>query len=99
MISFDSANKYVITMSKKFKRNIKLAKRRGFDVEMMKPIVHNLANDIPLDPRYHDHQLSGGMSRFRECHIAPDWLLLYEKTDGALILYLYATGTHADIME
>ena len=86
-------------MSSKFKRNIKLAIRRGLDVELMKPIVHSLANDIPLDPKYRDHQLSGNWSRFRECHVTPDWLLLYEKTTGALILYLYATGTHTDILE
>ena len=86
-------------MSNRFKRNIKLAIRRGLDVELMKPIVHNLANDIPLDPKYRDHQLSGNLNRFRECHVTPDWLLLYEKTAGTLILYLYATGTHADILE
>ena len=99
MISFGSDNKYEITMSNRFKRNIKLAIRRDLDVELMKPIVHNLANDIPLDPKYRDHQLSGSLSRFRECHITPDWLLLYEKTADTLILYLYATGTHADILE
>ena len=99
MISFDSANKYKITMSSKFKRNLKLAKRRGLNVEIMKPIVHNLANDIPLDPKYRDHQLCGDLSRFRECHITPNWLLVYEKTDATLTLYLYAIGTHADILE
>jgi len=99
MISFDTANKYKITMSGKFKRNVKLAKRRGLDIELLKPIVHNLANDIPLDLKYRDHQLSGYLSRFRECHVTPDWLLVYEKTNTTLTLYLYATGTHADILK
>ena len=99
MISFSLENKYKIATSSRFKRNIKLAKKRGLDVELMRPIVHNLANDIHLDPKYHDHQLIGDMKRFRECHITPDWLLVYEKTGDTLILFLYATGTHSDILE
>ena len=99
MIQFDSANKYTITMSGKFKRCIKLAKKRGYNLESLKPIVHSLANDIPLEPKHRDHQLVGDMNRFRECHVTPDWLLVYEKTGGTLVLYLYATGTHADILE
>ncbi|MDR2166506.1 MAG: type II toxin-antitoxin system YafQ family toxin [Clostridiales bacterium] len=97
MINFGSKNKYEITMSGKFRRNMKLAKKRGLDLDKLKSIVHNLANDIPLDPKHNDHQLKGDMRHFRECHITPDWLLVYEKTDSTLILYLYSTGTHADL--
>jgi len=99
MIAFGSINKYKITMSGKFKRDVKLAKKRGCDMELIGTVVHNLANDIPLAPKYRDHQLGGSLSRFRECHITPDWLLIYEKTSSILILYLYATGTHSDILE
>ncbi|MCL1788826.1 MAG: type II toxin-antitoxin system YafQ family toxin [Oscillospiraceae bacterium] len=99
MIQFDAKSKYQITMSGKFKRGIKLAKKRGLDIELLKPIVHNLANDIPLDPKYLDHKLTGNMKQFRECHIAPDWLLVYEKIGSSLILYLYSTGSHTDILE
>ena len=99
MIDFGSDNKYDITMSNRFKRGIKAAKKRGLDLNLLFPVVHDLANDIPLDSKYRDHQLIGNMSQFRECHISPDWLLVYEKTENTLVLYLYATGTHTDLLE
>jgi len=91
--------KYKVLFSSRYKRNLKKIQKRKYNLELLYEVVRDLANDISLDPKYRDHQLSGDMSRFRECHITPDWLLLYEKTRGALILYLYSTGTHADILE
>ncbi|MCL2082305.1 MAG: type II toxin-antitoxin system YafQ family toxin [Oscillospiraceae bacterium] len=92
--------KYKVLFSSKYKRNLKKIQKRRYDLELLYEVIRNLANDIPLEPKYRDHQLTGNMNRFRECHIAPDWLLVYEKTSqGVLTLYLYATGTHADLLE
>ena len=91
--------KYKVIFSSKYKRNLKKIQKRKYNVELLYEVVRDLANDIPLDPKYRDHQLSGDWIRFRECHVTPDWLILYEKTIDALILYLYTTGTHSDILE
>ena len=91
--------KYKIVFSTKYKRNLKKTQKRKYDLELLYKVIRDLANDIPLDLKYRDHQLTGNMKQFRECHITPDWLLVYEKAEDILILYLYATGTHADLLE
>ncbi len=62
--------------------------------------IEQLAQDIPLPPNWKDHQLKGNMQQFRECHIggSGDWLLIYEKQETEMILYLLATGTHAALL-
>jgi len=91
--------KYTIFPSAKFKRTRKLAKKRGLDVDLLDWAIDQLAQDIPLPTNWKDHQLKNNLKHFRECHIggSGDWLLIYEKQDVDMILYLLATGTHADL--
>ena len=69
---------------------------RGLDVNLLKDIILKLGNGIPLDEKYKDHALKGDWDGFRECHIQPDWLLIYLVEDDILTLTLVDTGTHAD---
>jgi len=70
-------------------------KRRGKQLERLREVVRLLAAGLPLEERYHDHPLLGGYRGARECHIEPDWLLIYELTEEELILI--RTGSHADL--
>ena len=89
--------KYEIKNTTQFKKDYKLAKRRGLDISLLKDIVTKLANVEPLDPKYKDHSLSGNWTGHRECHIQPDWLLIYRYEENVLILTLTRTGTHSGL--
>ena len=78
-----------------FRRDVKLAGKRGNDLSKLRAAILLLAAGIPLPPRYHDHPLRGNWAHHRDCHLEPDWLLIY-KIDGD-DLYLVRTGTHADL--
>ena len=80
-----------------FKKDYKRIKKRGYDTRLLEKVVGFLAEEHPLPLEYRDHALSGDYSGCRECHIAPDWLLVYEVADRDLILYLMRTGTHSDL--
>lgn len=86
-----------IVMSNRFKRDLKLAARRGYNFELLDEIVNKLARRELLPEKNRDHALSGDYAGCRECHIAPDWLLVYQTEDKELILYLMRTGTHSDL--
>ena len=86
-----------IVPSNKFKKHLKLAVKRGYDIKLLENVVNRLANEEPLDPKYKDHTLSGDYSGFRECHITPDWLLVYQVINDELVLFLSRTGTHSDL--
>lgn len=89
-----------IDRSNEFKRQYKLMVKRGNKLNEINGIIALLANDMPLPPKNKDHSLTGNWRFFRECHIQPDWLLIYQKqdsNDGCGILRLEATGTHADL--
>lgn len=86
-----------LILTGKFKKSLKLAKKRGLNISALDEVVTMLQNDIPLDMRYCDHELKGRFAGFRECHIQPDWLLIYLKEDEYLTLTLVDTGTHADL--
>ncbi len=88
-----------IVFSSQYKKDVKLARKRNLPEEELNAVVFNLANDIPLAPKYRDHELLNQFKGFRECHIKPDWLLMYRKTsDGTLqILELVRTGSHSDL--
>ena len=88
---------YQIEMSSRFKKDYKLAKKRGYNMELLKDVVNLLARGEQLPEKYLDHPLSGDYRGTRECHIAPDWLLIYKKDNKELILYLMRTGTHSDL--
>ena len=80
-----------------FKKDYKRIKKRGYDTRLLEQVVGLLADGQALPPEYRDHALSGDYSGCRECHIAPDWLLVYEVVERDLILYLMRTGTHSDL--
>jgi len=86
-----------IVYTNKMKRDVKLMKRRGKDIAKLITTLSLLAGGEPMPPTYRDHQLSGNLSDFRECHIEGDWLLLYQIFEDKLILSASATGTHSDL--
>ena len=78
-----------------FKKDIKRMRKRGKKFEKTKEIIEELAAGLPLDEKYRDHPLVGQYKGTRECHIEPDWLLIYEITKSELVLV--CTGTHSDL--
>lgn len=86
-----------IVPSNQFKKDLKSAKKRGYDMEHLQKVVHALANGENLDKKYRDHALAGDYSGFRECHVEPDWLLIYRIDQDVLELFLFRTGTHSDL--
>lgn len=80
-----------------FKRDYKRIKKRGYDVTKLAEVVDMLASGQELPAKYKDHPLIGDYEGCRECHIAPDWLLVYEMMEDELLLYLTRTGTHSDL--
>lgn len=88
---------YEVILTGKFKKSLKIAKKRGLDLLLLDRVVTMLQNNVPLEEKYRDHELKGRYQGFRECHIQPDWLLIYLKDDGVLTLTLVDTGTHSDL--
>ena len=88
---------YNIRPTSKFQRDLKRAKKRGYDISLLTGIIKKLAVGEPLPEKNRDHDLSGDYVGCRECHITPDWLLIYKIKDNELILVLTRTGTHSDL--
>lgn len=88
-----------VVLSNRFKKDLKLAKKRGLDLELLNSVVTQLASGNKLDAKFRDHDLGGNYAGFRECHIKPDWLLIYRIDGNRLILFLNRTGSHADLFE
>lgn len=87
-----------IKVRKSFEKDLKRIKKSGnYNLEKLFEIVDKLAKGITLEERYRDHKLSGKYEGFRECHISPDWLLIYEIKEDELVLFLYRTGSHSDL--
>lgn len=86
-----------IAYTRRMKRDVRLMKKRGKDLDKLEDAVDRIARREALPERFRDHALTGNLSDFRECHIEPDWLLLYQVFDDVLILSLTATGSHADL--
>ncbi|MCD7855813.1 MAG: type II toxin-antitoxin system YafQ family toxin [Clostridiales bacterium] len=86
-----------IISSNRFKKDLKLAAKRGYNLDLLDEIVNTLAEQKPLPPKNRDHGLTGDYIDFRECHIQPDWLLVYRVDGEDLILFLSRTGTHSDL--
>lgn len=91
--------KYELVLSGKFKKGLKSAKKRGLDISLLNSVIDKLLQKIPLEEKYQDHSLKGNWDGFRECHIQPDWLLIYLIEDDILTLTLVDTGTHADLFK
>ena len=96
MIEFSTkVTKYTLSYTSAMRKDLK----RGYSMTEFADVISRLANDEPLEERLQDHALSGNWAGHRELHIRPDWLLIYQKKDGLLILELTRTGTHADLLE
>lgn len=89
--------KYEIRFTTQFKRDLKRVKKQGKDIETLFTVIETLANGEPLAAKYRDHDLTGNYKGCRECHVDPDWLLIYEIDNGTLVLMLYRTGSHAEL--
>ena len=90
---------YNLKPTTQFKKDLKICQKRGYDIELLKKVLNILKNGEPLPEKYHDHPLSGTFKNCRECHILPDWLLIYEYSNNDLIIYLTRTGTHSDLFK
>ncbi len=88
---------YKLRPTTKFKSDLKRIKKRGYDLSLLSSTIDQLVKGIILPFKYKDHPLSGEYIDQRECHIDPDWLLIYEKDDQEMVLYLIRTGTHSDL--
>ena len=89
---------YVIKPTNRFSKDLKRMKKRGYKISLLTEVIKQLAAGERLDKKYRDHSLKGNYDGCRECHITPDWLLIYEIANGELILYLTRTGTHSDLL-
>ena len=89
--------KYSIQITTQFKKDYKQAVKRGCDITKLKKVISMLADGEKLPQKYSDHALKGIFSGYRECHIEPDWLLIYKISEDVLVLSLYRTGSHSDL--
>ena len=90
---------FEVVLSNRFRKDLKLAAKRGLRLDELNAIVEQLAAGQPLPERNRDHALTGDYIGFRECHIRPDWLLVYRVDGDALELFLFRTGTHTDLFD
>ena len=90
---------YELIKTSRFKAGVKLARKRGLDISLLEDVIEKLRLDQPLEAKHHNHEVSGNFKGVWECHIQPDWLLLYLKENGVLVLTLVDTGTHSDIFK
>ncbi|WP_072500645.1 type II toxin-antitoxin system YafQ family toxin [Olsenella phocaeensis] len=88
-----------LVFTSQFKKDYKKAKRRGLDMSELRTVLESLSNEETLEKRYRDHALVGRYIGFRECHVRPDWLLVYSIDRDALILVAARTGTHSDLFD
>ena len=86
-----------LRFTSKFQKDYKLIKKRNYDISKLKTVVLMLRNREQLPAKYLDHALSGKYTGYRECHIEPDWLLIYQIENERLLLVLLRTGTHSDL--
>ena len=89
--------KYTVRRTKKFCKELKKMLKRGADLDKLETVVNILAAGETLPPQYHDHALTGDLEGTRDCHITPDWLLLYRIENDVLVLTLTRTGSHSDL--
>ena len=91
--------KYKIKFTSRFKKDLKQAKKQGKDIEKLFDVIEKIAKDETLDDKYRDNSLIGNYNGTRECHIEPDFLLIYEKIEEVLVLSLVRTGSHSDLFK
>ncbi|MCM1100170.1 MAG: type II toxin-antitoxin system YafQ family toxin [Clostridium sp.] len=88
---------YTVRPTSRFQKDLKRIQKRGYDISLLTDVIKKLANGEQLPEKNRDHLLGGDYTDCRECHITPDWLLIYEINNGELLLYLTRTGTHSDL--
>ena len=89
--------RYEVRFTRQFKHDLKLAKKQVKDLNKLYDVIEQLANGEILDEKYRDHDLQGEYEGSRECHIEPDWLLIYEIQGKVLVLMLYRLGSHSEL--
>ena len=89
--------KYDVKFTKQFKKDLKLAKKQQRDLDKLFNVIEKLASGEALNEKYRDHSLTGKYKGVRECHVEPDWLLVYEIKEDVLVLMLYRTGIHSEL--
>ena len=90
---------YIVKFTSAFKKGYRLMKKRGMDLSLLDTVVEDLRQGKALDEKYKDHILKGEYNGFHECHVKPDWLLIYLIKDEVLTLTLVNTGSHADLFK
>ena len=90
---------YKLKKTSQFKASLKLAKKRGLNITLLESVIERLRQDKPLEKKHRNHELLGKYKGIWECHIQPDWLLLYLKAKDILVMTLIDTGTHSDIFK
>ncbi|MEE1319672.1 MAG: type II toxin-antitoxin system YafQ family toxin [Ruminococcus sp.] len=89
--------KYEIKYTTQFKKDLKLAKKQGKNIDKLFDIIGKISNGETLESKYKDHELTGEYKGCRECHIEPDWLLVYELINDVLVLMLYRINSHSEL--
>ncbi len=89
--------RYIVKPTNQFKKDYKVAIKRGLPIKLLEDVISKLALGEQLPAKNRDHELNGNWSNFRECHILPDWLLVYQINEDTLVLALSRTGSHSDI--
>lgn len=89
--------KYELELTHQYLRDLKLARKRGLDEDILNEIILKLIRGEELPPKNRDHSLTGNYKGFRECHVSPDWLLIYSRDITIKIVTLVRTGTHSDL--
>lgn len=88
---------YRIEVTRQYLKDLKLARKRNLDESRLNDIIRRLSGGEALPPANRDHALTGNYKGYRECHISPDWLLIYSKEDNLKLLTLVRTGSHSDL--
>lgn len=91
--------KYTLKPTTQFKRDLKKAQKQNKNLDLLNKVLQQLADGIPLPEKNRDHALTRNYAGCRECHIQPDWLLIYEIAEDTLFLYLTRTGSHSELFE
>ena len=94
---FDESAIYAINVTNKFKKSVKRCYARNLDLQLLENVVYTLAQGKSLEPKHYCHQLTGYKETVKECHIQPDWLLIWTENDNEMTLMLVNTGTHSDL--
>ena len=89
--------RYTVKFTTRFRKDYKMMEKRGVDMSLLNDIITKLAQGIPLPAGNRDHTLTGNFAGHRECHVLPDWILIYRVENDVLVLSLTRTGSHSDL--